>query len=530
MMPIDTDADRLLIDHGVDLQERLFLVVYVEQEDADSDGMRNLYVLGGIPTHLLGHFEGALCAGNLMRTTCYTFPDHVLNRQGCQSAATWMYLPIAYPNASSQMGDSAQTTPDRVAYRAQLAALSSNTEDMEPLLDALHRDAYFDLATEAGRQRELAEYWALAYSCCFDPSLWRMREKWERALWSYRVRRIFCRERHWDLLLARNADLCSSLVHETTPVQDMDPRELVLYRERHGPATAYPRRWTRVVAESVGPEVAASPHYDVEDGLVYVTYRDAECWVAHQMKRQADRYLRRMRLAATRRRAPLEEMAWQSLSAMKRGLAQRRIQEASSASGQGAFPAIGSAKEVLLEHARRRMPPCQAQHVFRALVKGQHPLHHGRTSLVAFLAAAGHDAREIDQVMSSLYEADTEFVKRRVSGKRWSDAAYRAEYGGQARSIVQKVRSDQMGPYGCASLIQAAGSQHGCPLARPAAQETRALMKWMLAGDGPPDIEDVLGPAAFANERCMRCHARQFSDVDRTPVIKHPMQYIKHLK
>jgi DNA primase large subunit len=206
----------------------------------------------------------------------------------------------------------------------------------------------------------------------------------------------------------------------------------------------------------------------------------------------------------------------------------RRRAQLSSSPGAVA-PEDVSDVEGLLAVAKRLFPLCMSQIIRDAIVFGRHPKHGARTALVMFLLECGYSTGEINRVMFLLYSADQRYTNQ-IAAKRckpWDYDAYSKDFGPQVKALHETViKNETSGAYGCTKLIADGdkGMPHGCPFTSHDTEATVALLEW--SERSVVDIEDIMRPAQFANERC--CRDYQAKHPTEQPIaVKHPNMFMR---
>jgi DNA primase large subunit len=286
--------------------------------------------------------------------------------------------------------------------------------------------------------------------------------------------------------------------------------------------------WISVPVASVGHAIASNPLYDIDDGHLFITYKEFAPWIWHQMEHQARQYLRHIH-HMYETRDPVAKgsniphivshvlaRAAEHFEDDARINKQKRIQLKALTTTTAADPTVFftgadvSEVESLMQVAKTVFPLCMSQIVHDALVLGKHPKHKARTSLVLFLLDCGYDKVDVDRVMFLLYAADRQFVTSRTRGGQWDDAAYAKEFKPQVKALHDRVKREAAGAYGCKKLVEEGerGEAHGCPYAKDV-DTTVQLLGW---SSPLIDIEDIMRPAQFANERCCRDYQQRHPD------------------
>jgi len=575
-IPIDLDR----IEQNVSFDDTPLLVLY---SLSMSDGC--VYVMGCIVADQLRRLVHAslqeeerayIRFSDLTRSKDVNITRYIRNQGVPNASDYWFIMPDLQRNALA--GD---FTMDQVAYRMDLMLTfwkhRNNPEfvngDSQEMLLTLHRNTYFALNTEQGRQFDVDTFWGLVLACSHDTRLWESWAYWERTLLEFRISCYFCKERHFSAFLLNN-----NLTQDLQVVQGdaIDEREKQLYRARH-PKGPLPRLWVSVPSDTVGSLVCSSPHYDVEKGRVIITYKEFPVWAWHQMEKNVRDFMKKVNFryihpninepALVRRdtydaESNVYTMVESLLHKAQRelGIAQAReretrIQQRAEAFFNGDLEAAETmdlgGRESLINIAKTKMPPCQARHVWMAFVNGQHPKNMDRVSFVSYLLEAGYTVQEVDSVMFLMYEADTQFVNQKYSG-RWDLSGYNREYGGQVKRLhCSVVTEKRTSAYGCMHLMQAGseGKTYGCPFTkgyapikdsqqqqqqqqlryRPSGPSTGAMpeivsiLQWTGCSDG--DIEDIMKPNEFPQTKC--CRYYQHLNPGKTLTVKHPNQYMK---
>lgn len=566
---IPVTLEHITRKQGVDLSEQVYVVFYaiVVKE-------RIVQVLGAYPSEFLKRYlshgcDDPLLVCDLFLTPAYLYKDALQRNgvnMGTMSKSMWFHLELYAPDVETSSG--LRIGMDHVAYRARLMDVfwkqrsnpSFLTGDGCQMLKMLH-GPYFDLCTKKGRTRERAAYWTMLFACAHEPSLWEAHLYFERVLLEFRIQIYFCKERHFSWLIEKNEltgtpvpvsdkgkeeeyddgetrdSVNNGIIRDIQTNNTISLRDKKLYRSRH-PDGPLPTIWLAVPLSTAGSAIASSPFYDIDRGHVYITHRDFSGWVWHQMDTVASLVSKHIYMA--RRSATtigdgesgsnvphlLDVVLYHSLKSLSE--LERDTREKRKASlPEGSFD-IGT-YEGIVALAMKRMPLCQARHVFYALEREQHPKNTARVSFVKFLLDAGYKVDEVNRCMFMLYAADKKYIKSDHGGK-WDDATYMREFGKQVNTMYKSVVIEQsISPYGCMSLVQAGkeGSTHGCPYARSnGTNEARLLLQWINAPAPVVDIEDVLRPSQFPQELC--CRDFKYRRQDVAPIIvKHPNQFFR---
>ncbi len=497
--------------------------------------------------------------GELIKTRRYDVSG-LIPWQGSTSRNYWFRLCVDPPSLVDDQQD-VSCDMAKVMYRRDLMmtfwkhrreGVFVDTDGPE-MLKQLHEakdGCFFDLSTSTGREEEYASYWTLAWICAHNPYLWARWAHWEKTLFQYRVQRYFFKERHAALLINHtNSDGGGESV---IVVDDPGDRERELYTRRTGGAL-FPTMWMSVPVRHAGRSIAESPDYDVDQGRVIITHHDFVPWIWSRMELAANGLMKRIFEQSKRKHAhhhhyyrgsdesnaglvlsltmePIvatldAEGEEEAALRLKRRAEMMMAQTGGDGSTSGGTLSLYDAGKVasLLELAKRRMPPCMARHVWRALVYKQHPKNEARLSLVKFLLEAGYVVEEAERVIYLLYEADTAFVRQHYNG-HWTIEAFKKEYGGQVKQLnVSVIEERRIGAYGCATLAsnEKRDKAVGCPFAMSVGLEARAFLAWA----GTKDIEDVM-KYAHPQERC--CKYYQDRHPDKVPLtIRHPNQFFR---
>lgn len=350
--------------------------------------------------------------------------------------------------------------------------------------------------------------------------------------------------------------------------EDVDEREIQLYRARH-PRGCVPKLWYRVRASDAGPSVVGNPAYDVENNCVFVTHREFPVWAWHQIETRTWnhnmkywRFCLRFRDEPGLPRQPLLKLpshirwmigeglydALDALQLTREGgapAASFPLSEGRNYSQQQQYGIVrlgsnnGSASESLMELVRTRFPPCMAQHVWEAFVNRRHPENFSRLSLSMFLLSAGYSVQDVDNILFTLYGADAALVAKRYDGV-WNEGNYKRENGGNVKGLKRSVLDTRKtSPYGCESLVTlgAAGKFHGCPFAKrntttvTGAHQPQIISLLQWSGCAEQDIEDIMGPSQFPQQKCERLLAKRnpaVADPDAAPIaMKHPNHFFR---
>jgi len=357
--------------------------------------------------------------------------------------------------------------------------------------------------------------------------------------------------------------------------EQMDDRELALYRARY-PRGPMPKFWFRVRCSDSGPHIMRNELFDVEQDCVFVTYREFFAWAWHQMDVMTRDHLKWIRLsrgipnarsiltecpvhirlmandgveeAWTRLSLP-PALSWQQEEQGDKGKNTRYMRAAAAAAS--GFKGNGGAGVLTLEGVdgltlttsefvdlcKARLPPCMSQHVWEALENGHHPENMSRLSFSMFLLSAGYTVEQVDSIMMMLYAADTTMIQTRYNGV-WDDVGYKRENGGNVKALKRSLfEVGKTSPYGCLKLVGDGehGKFHGCPFAKKntitmaAAAQTRppqivSLLQWSGCSDA--DIEDIMRPANFPQEKCQRYLVKRNPRASAV-IVKHPNHFFR---
>ncbi len=522
-------------------------------------GEQEWHVLGCCP---VAKFREGMTIGDLLRTRRFNVAG-LVPWQGSTSKSYWPRLCVVAPTCEELDEDSGWVNMDKVMYRRDLMmsfwknrrnATFVDTDSLE-MLWQLHNGegAFFNLSSDKGREEEYVSYWALAWICAHNPFLWARWAHWERTLFEYRVKKFFFKERHFALLVsANNLTVASSgKANAAILVDDPGDRERDLYMRRPPRSTenVLPSLWLSVPVEQVGRSIAECPDYDIDQGRVIITYQECIPWIWNRMELAANALMKSIfeqSKKKTKKDSALLLSADQSnaKTVLDVGMAsivsvlrveeeedamfrlKRRAEMMMQEYGPGGAAQLSlfdaGTPRALLELAKRRMPPCMARHVWKALIYKQHPKNEARLALVKFLIEAQYEIPEAERVMYLLYEADTAFVRQNHG--QWTPAAFKKEYGGQVKQLHESIIVEKrIGAYGCATLTsdEKRDKSCGCPFAMTVGLEARAFLQWAEV----KDIEDVMRKP-HPQERCCKYYMDRHPD--KPPVtVRHPNQFFR---
>jgi hypothetical protein len=429
-------------------------------------------------------------------------------------------------------------------------------------------DAFFNMWTEEGRDVDVAGFWGLFLVCAQDAQLWDPWRHWERRLLGFRVREYLCKEKHFVTFLSHNEKLfskkqddseddddddkaaaeyereCEDALERGLFVprarEDVDEREIQLYRMRH-PSGPLPKLWYQVRASDMGPTIMDSVAYDVECGRVMVTHHEFATWAWQQIEALTNhamkewRFSRLFQHSRAMRKIPthIRIMMRDGLQDATREL--NLVKEGTSIVSAGIERQYGggdvrledaTSREALLQMARKRLPPCMAQHVWEAFSNGKHPENFSRVALSMFLLSAGYSVQEADSVVYMLYGADATLINKKYNGT-WNESGYKRENGGNVKGLKRSLDTKKTSPYGCESLVRLGGEGkfHGCPFSKrntamSAQPQIISLLQW--SGCSDVDIEDIMRPTEFPQQKCERLLLK------RNPLIPSAKSVVKH--
>lgn len=497
-------------------------------------------------------------------------------KRGSASQSFWVYLEVLSPVWDEWMQmftrrdeTESVTNTDRISMRAKLMMVFwKNRTDRgfaQPggaghkmmLYEHRAKGGYFALGTEEGRKRERTEYWTLAFACAHETSLWEPRTYWENTLFEFRCNEFFCKERHFSLLLEKNRLLQVGREPDPKGKEELDEdsprigrhvvRDVIFADRVHArdkenfvkrwPDDAMPTVWAGVPVATAGPAIVGSPFHDVDKGHVYITHKEFPTWVMHQMSTAASHYIQTVHVRALQgdyKRSDeatgyildkLDAIIASALVIIKRDEEEKRVRRLKDREGMAAEE-IGQ-REDLSRTARSFMPLCQARHIWTAFENSAHPKNSSRVSLAKFLLEAGYTVAEVDAAMKMLYAADKEYIRNAHRGK-WDDEVYAREFGKQVVNLHKSVVIEhKISAYGCKALISAGASEqaHGCPFVDAEKGGTAwKILQW--AGVKEADIEDIMRPSEFPQEKCVR-DFRHRRPNDTPFTINHPNQFMR---
>ncbi len=144
-------------DWRIDARETPYIVFY---SIVPSSSSAVIHVMGAYPAeearlYMNDECEDPLSLGDLLRHKwCSELRGRLPNSGVVSTKSTWFLLPTKHVDK----------------------------------LEQLH-DGEFDLSSDEGRHAELASFWALAFACGHELSLWDMWSSWERRLLLFRVKK-----------------------------------------------------------------------------------------------------------------------------------------------------------------------------------------------------------------------------------------------------------------------------------------------------------------------------------------------------
>jgi hypothetical protein len=187
--------------------------------------------------------------------------------------------------------------------------------------------------------------------------------------------------------------------------------------------------------------------------------------------------------------------------------------------------------EDLTPAAKSMYPPCQARHVYEAVVNGKHLKYEARKAYIMFTLEAGHDVEEVE---SSLYELWNCDQSAKNDKKMFPRGFNKEEFLKSFKDVdgINKAMTRTTSPitaYGCWSLEKksknSGTSCAGCPFSR--SYDERPLLDWM--GYTPEEVKDIMSRGSVTDKmpnqvKCSRAFALKTKS---TKDIKHPNMFYR---
>ncbi len=377
-----------------------------------------------------------------------------------------------------------------------------------------YHSKFMDLSTEEGRLRDFTSYWGAVFMCAVNDEL---RERWvfsEGYLFDFRFRVYFGEAHHILRLVKCNA---SSLANVGLSATDKGPLFRVPWETAHN-----------ILCENIS----------LEGGYVRLQTHQFRHWIWNGMLVLHSTILRELRpkipdIQGEEELLVMEECVPLIDAALGVEAEIQKVRKKRHRERYGGPPGCISDIEDLEHVAKNMFPPCQARHVYEAMVNHRHPKYEARKAYALFTLEAGHDVEEANSSLYQLWNCDqTAKDNRTMFPRGFSKEEYLANVT-DVEGINKALNrpSNPIKAYGCWGLekrAKASGTDcAGCPFV--GSYDEKPLLEWM--GLSPEQVAEILGVASGADGRVApgRC-SRTFAlkNPGAYPIdVKHPNMYYR---